>query len=177
MKVSDYLPNLYYKNAEMINIIYSEEDELENKLKVELENVFKNTFAKVATKAGIENWEKLLNIELDSNRDNLEYRRNKVLTKLSTTVPLSYKWLEENLTSMVGPNNFYIELHNNQYKIYINIANLFNDTAETIYDLYRPLLPANLEIIVNLFEEETANLYFGVVVQEGEFTSLGNEVT
>lgn len=177
MKVSDYLPKFYNKNTEMINIIYSEEDELENKLKVELENVFKNTFAKVATEAGIENWEKLLNIELDSNRDNLEYRRNKVLTKLSTTVPLSYRWLEENLTSMVGANNFYIELHNNQYKIYINIANLFNDTAETIYDLYRPLLPANLEIIVNVFEEEEADLYFGIVMQEGEFTSLGNEVT
>ena len=177
MKVSDYIPNLYNKNLEMHNIIYSEEEELENKLKIALENVFKDTFAKIATKTGIENWESLLNIELDSNRDNLEYRRNKVLTKLSTTVPLTYRWLEENLTNMVGANNFYIELHNNQYKIYINIANLFNDTAETIYDLYRPLLPANLEIIVNLFEEETANLYFGVVIQEGEFISLGNEVT
>lgn len=176
MKVSDYLPKIYNKNTEMINIIYSEESELENKLKIELENVFNDTFAKIASIVGIQNWENLLNIQLDSNQANLEYRRNKILTKLSTTVPLSYRWLEENLTSMVGAGNFYIELHNNQYKLYINIANLYNDTAETIYNLYRPLLPANLEIIVNLFEEETANLYFGVVVTEGEYTSLGNEV-
>lgn len=176
MKVSNYLPKLYNKNTEMINIIYSEEDELENKFKVALNNVFKDTFAKIATITGIQNWENLLNIELDSNSNNLEYRRNKILTKLSTTVPLTYKWLEDSLISMVGENNFYIRLNNNEYQISINIANLFNDTAEIIYDLYRPLLPANLEVIVNLFEEETANVYFGVLIHSGQKVKLQSEV-
>ena len=176
MKVSDYTPYLYNKNVEYLNIIYSDEKELEEKLKIGLESIFKDNFAKVATKNGIENWEKLLNIELDVNRDNLEYRRHKILTKLSATVPLTYRWLESNLISLVGENNFYIDLDTDRYILNINVANLFNDTANTLYDIYRPLIPANLVIIVNLFGEEETNLYFGIVMHEGEHTIMKGEV-
>jgi len=175
MKISDYVPSLYDNNVEYLNIIYTEENELENKLKIGLENIFKDTFAKVATKNGIENWEKLLNIELDSNKDNLEYRRNKILTKMSTTVPLTYRWLEESLTKLIGKNNYTINLNNAEYILTINVANIFNDTAESIYDLYRPLIPANLIIVVNLFEEEETELYFGMIMHEGEQIILESE--
>ena len=176
MKISDYMPELYINNIEMKNIINSEEIELEQKLKIFVDNVFKDNFIQTATLNGIQNYEKLLNIQLDENKDNLEYRRAIVKAKLATTVPLSYKWLENSLTSLVGTNNFEINLDNNTYTININIANLFENTAKNVYKLYRPLLPANLIIIVNLFEKETANLYFGGILHEGEKILVKSEV-
>ena len=176
MKISDYIPNLYNNNTEFLSIIYSEQEELESKLKIALKNIFKDTFAKIATINGIENWEKLLNIILDDNSDNIEYRRNRVLTRLSTTTSLTYKWLEESLNNLLGENNFNISLDGANYTITINVANLLNDTAESIYDLYRPLIPANLVMTVNLIENETTNLYFGVIIHEGETIKLQSEV-
>ena len=176
MKISDYAPYLYNKNTEFINIIYTEEKELETKLKVLLENIFKDTFAKVATKNGIENWETLLDIKLDSNKNNLEYRRNVILNKMSTTGPLSYKWLEQSLTNLLGANNYTLSIDNEHYTLTINIANILNNTAESVFDLYRPLIPANLILTINLFEEEIADLYVGIVIHEGEHMILESEV-
>ena len=176
MKVSNYLPNLYNKNLEMLNIIYSEEDELENRLKLYVDNAFKDNFPKVATESGIEKYEKLLNINLDENKDNLEYRRSRVLAKLTTTVPLTYRWLENNLINLVGKDNFYLEIDYNNYIITMSISNVYINTALTLYEVYRPLIPANMKIVINLFDETPGELYFGAISQTGEITYYESEV-
>ena len=40
MKVSDYVPQLYKNNIEMINIINSEEKEFENHIKLDIYNAY-----------------------------------------------------------------------------------------------------------------------------------------
>ena len=79
-------------------------------------------------------------------------------------MPLSYRWLEENLKKLVGKDNFYINLAYNDNVLNINVSDLFNDTARSLFKLYRPLIPANLELFINLFEKETSNLHIGAIV-------------
>ena len=176
MKLNDYVHNMYESNIEMTSLISAEQPEFEENLKKDIDISFRNIFPKTANLKGIEAWEKLLKIELDSNSDNLEYRRNRVITKLSTTAPLSYRWLEENLKNLLGKNNFYINSAYNESVLNINVSDLFNDTAQTLFKLYRPLIPANLELFINLFEEETANLYIGIVVQIADKMLIQSEV-
>lgn len=168
MKVSDYIPDLYKDNVEMSNIINAEEVEFEFNLEPSIENAFKDNFAKTATINGIEKYEKLLNIKLDENKDNLEYRKAIIINKLSTTAPITYRWLEVNLTNLVGENNYKIDLDINNYKIKINIANVYINIAETLYNIYRKLLPANLEIAINVFETYYTQLYMAGVAMIGE---------
>lgn len=168
MKVSDYVPKLYKNNVEFTNIISSEEDDLENILKPYIEQAYNDNFAITASKNGLENYEKLLKIDLDENRDNLEYRRAKVIAVLTTQVPLSYRWLENNLISLVGKDNYRLRVDYNNYTINIDIGNVYKNTAETLKQVYRPLIPANMIIIVNLFQEENANVYVAGILQEGE---------
>jgi hypothetical protein len=166
MKISDYMPNLYKNNTEMNNIINVEENELENNLKANIENSFKDNFVKTATLNGIREYEKLLSIPIDN--DNLEYRKSIIINKLSTTVPLTYNWLDDNLYNLVGKNNYKIELDYDKYIITINIRDAFINIAETLQNIYRPLFPANLVIIVNLFDTYKANLYVGSTISIGD---------
>lgn len=168
MRVSDYAPKMYDNNIEMQAILNAEEDELELGLKFNIDNSFKDEFAETATITGIEKYEKLLNIPLDANRDNLDYRRAMIINKLSTSAPLSYRWLEENLINLVGKDNFKIDLDAENYRIKINIADVYINIAKTLYNIYRKLFPANLVIEINVFEEYFTNLYVSGVTLIGE---------
>ena len=98
MKVSDYLPKLYNKNIEMNNIIYSEEEEFEKNIKLNIINSFKDNFIKTATLNGIEKYERMLGIIPDTSKD-IEYRRSQIIFILYSTIPYTYKRLTEILDS------------------------------------------------------------------------------
>lgn len=168
MKISDYVPKLYKNNTEMINIIDSEEEEFEEGIKQDIDNTFNNTFALKANEEGLRRYEALLGITLDENKDNLEYRRARILSKLGTSGVLTRKWLEENLTSLVGKNNYQIDLDTMNYLLNINISDVYSNTASTLFNIYRPLIPSNLELFVNLFDNINNNLYISNVLHEGE---------
>ena len=175
MKASDYIPKLYTNNIEMQALIGSDEKEFEQRLKVYIDNAFKDNFAKVATKNGIENFEELLSISLDENSEDLEYRRAKILTILTTTIPLTIRWLKQSLSELLGADSFIIKLDPTTYNLTINVSNIYNNTASVVYTLYRPIVPANMELIVNLFEVESANLVFGTVIHQGEKILIKSE--
>jgi len=176
MKVSDYVPILYEDNIEMNALINAEEVELENKTKTLLTNAFNDNFPSKATKNGIEKFEKLLKIQRDANNDSLEYRRNKVITKLTTTFPLTLKWLKDSLNGYIGAGNYEIQLDSANYDLLIKCSNIFDDTLTTLYNYYRPLIPANLTFRIAVAEQERGQLYIGGIVHQGDKINIEGEV-
>ena len=120
MKISDYLPNLYLKNREMNNIINSEEVELENGLKLDIENSFKDTFAKVATENGIAKFEKMLNIESDETTETIDFRRARIISRLVSSIPFTETYFINRMNEMLGKDNWNYELDYNTYTLTIN---------------------------------------------------------
>lgn len=108
MKVSDYIPKLYNKNLEMNNIINSEEIELEERLKPNVDNAFKNTFPITANEDGISNYEKLLSILPDTTTEDLELRRKRVIYRLTSHIPYTIEALKLQLNDILGANNYTI---------------------------------------------------------------------
>lgn len=174
MKVSDYLPKFYKNNIEMYNIISSEETELENNLKQDIKNTFDNTFAKISNLDGIKRYEDLLGIQ--STSTDIEYRRVNILSKLGTSGNLTYKWLDNNLKNLVGEGNYQIILENNIYKISINVSSVFEDTASKLYNIYRPIIPANMQLVVNLFDDVNTTMYISNIWHEGDTILIKGEV-
>ena len=91
MKLSDLMPDLYNNNLEMSNIIYTEENELENNIKTDIDNAFIDNFANKATENGISNFEKMLNIKPNLDVEDLEFRRQRVLSRLISSIPYTEK--------------------------------------------------------------------------------------
>lgn len=174
MKVSNYLPKFYKNNVEMYNIISSEETELENNLKQDIKNAFDNTFAKISNLDGIKRYENLLDIQ--STSTDIEYRRANILSKLGTSGNLTYKWLDNNLKNLVGEGNYQIVLENNIYKISINVSSVFEDTASKLYNIYRPIIPANMQLVVNLFDNVNTTMYISNIWHEGDTILIKGEV-
>lgn len=174
MKVSDYMPTMYEDNVEMTTIIRTDEGEMEE-LKKQIKNAFYDTMPAVATEKGIEQWEKLLNIQLDENEVNLEYRRARIINILTTTVPLSETWLRNNLTALVGEDNYELIVKYSDYSITINISDVFVNTALTLFDIYRPLIPANMTLTINVFGEADSYMYNGCLIREVEKTNIVSE--
>lgn len=174
MKVSNYLPKFYKNNVEMYNIISSEETELENNLKQDIKNAFDNTFAKISNLDGIKRYEDLLDIQ--STSTDIEYRRANILSKLGTSGNLTYKWLDNNLKNLVGEGNYQIVLENNIYKISINVSSVFEDTASKLYSIYRLIIPANMQLVVNLFDNVNTTMYISNIWHEGDTILIKGEV-
>lgn len=176
MKVSDYVPILYEKNTEMKALIDAEEYELENNIKVQLTNAFKDNFPILATRNGIENYEKLLGIQLDPNNTDLEYRRNKIITVLTTNFPLTYRWLINSLNYYLGEGNYEIKLDAANYDLLIKCSNVFDDTVTTLYYLYRPLIPANLTFRIAVAEQVDGQMTTGGIIHQGDKIKVEGEV-
>ena len=176
MKVSDYVPIIYEDNLEMTELIDAEENELENNTKVSLMNAFNDNFSKNATINGIEKFEKLLNIQRDSDNDSVAYRRLKVITKLTTRAPLTYTWLKESLNGYIGANNYEIVLNEAEHDLLIRCSNIFDDTVTVLYNYYRPLIPANMSLRIAVAEQHDGTLYIGGIIHEGDTIYIEGEV-
>lgn len=150
MKVSDLIPDFYNKNIEMMNIIDSEERELEERLKPGVENVFKDTFAKVATERGIANFEKMFNIKPDVTNQSLELRREIILNRLVSHIPYSERYLINKLNSLLGEGNWDYTLDYNNYSLSIS-----------------SLIPGKIwykELLVFLEQIVPCNIQWGVII-------------
>ena len=176
MKVSDYVPFLYEKNVEMKALINSEENELENNVKIQLANAFKDNFPIIATRNGIENFEKLLKIQQDPNNNSLEYRRTKIITVLTTTFPLTYRWLVKSLNYYLGKDNYEIILDAANYDLLIKCSNIYDNTLTNLYNLYRPLIPANLTFRIAVAEQENGQLNISGIIHQGDKIKVEGEV-
>ena len=176
MKVSNYVPLLYEKNLEMQALTNSEEYEIENNLKISLTDAFKDNFPIIATKNGIENFEKLLKIQLDPNNNSLEYRRTKIITVLTTNFPLTYRWLIDSLNYYLGVGNYEIKLDAANYDLLIKCSNIYDNTLTTLYHLYRPLIPANLTFRIAVAEQEDGQMTTAGIIHQGDKIKVQGEV-
>lgn len=151
MKISDYMPDLYKKNLEMNNIIDSEEIEFEENLKLNIENEFNDTFPIKATEKGIQKYEKILNIVSNTNDESLEFRRQRVINRLVSSIPFTEKYLINYLDNMLGEGNWTYTIDYNDYTLLIQSlipGKLWYN--ELILFLQR-ILPVNIEWTVQLY--------------------------
>jgi hypothetical protein len=151
MKVSDYLPNLYKKNVEMTNIINSEEIEL-NKVEIDIMNSFKNTFITNANIEGINQFEKLFNIVSNSNTEDVETRRKRILSRLISQIPFTEKYLIDYLDRILGKNNWSYNLDYNNYMLTINSLAPGRLWYNELVQFLNRVIPVNIEWQIEIFE-------------------------
>jgi len=151
MQISDYMPKLYSNNKEMMNIINSEELELENNLKPYIEDSFKDTFAVEATETGIEKFEKLLNIPVDTETEDLDFRRARVLSRLVSSIPFTETYLQNKLNALLGEGNWSYTINYNNYNIVIRSLKPGDAWYRELLDFLDRTIPCNMEWSVDLY--------------------------
>ena len=113
-----YLPSLYRENKEMEGLMNAEQpiyDEAETDTKF----AFSRQFVVTADEKGVEQYEKILGI-MPTATDSLEFRKRRVITRLSTTPPYTLNYLKQQLTTIFGAGNFNAGVDYGKRELYVD---------------------------------------------------------
>ncbi|MFR8990592.1 MAG: putative phage tail protein [Fusobacterium sp.] len=148
-----YLPFFIQNYKEIDAIMKAENIILQNEWEY-LKQAFKNNFIFLTDAYGISLFEKMMKI-YPKGSDTLEERQVKVYTKWNTTLPYTWRWLEEYLKAyFLNTSTEAIPiLFNDEYRLDIRLSSKewFGEYEYKLFDELRILIPANLILnIVNV---------------------------
>jgi len=99
-KASSYVPQIYKGFTEMEDLIAVEDnilDEAENEKK----NLEDNQYVLTANEYGIEQYEDMLDIIPNPAVETLQFRRDRIINRLSMTPPFTFRFLKKKLDEII----------------------------------------------------------------------------
>ena len=96
-----YLPRIYKNILEFDNLM-EVENELFNKLNLETNKVKNNQYILTADLDGIIMYEKMLGIIANPAIEDIEFRRNRIINRISMTFPFTFPFLKKKLDEIIG---------------------------------------------------------------------------
>lgn len=148
MRIVEYIPHFLREVLEYQNISDVETPELQ-KLKGEIDFVFKNQFISTADNYGLSRFESYIESFAGAD-DDLETRRKKLLLMTSENRPYTVKSLERLLENIFGDGQFEIKIEN--FTLTVKIAPTFNSDVKLVERYLHRVLPANILCVVEQLE-------------------------
>lgn len=84
-----------------------------------INSVFNNLFFQTMDIGTIEQWEKILNIVPNPTTESLDFRRVRVINRVSSRPPFTLAFLYQKLDELIGPNRWEVNIDYPNYTIYI----------------------------------------------------------
>lgn len=144
--LGSFVPHIYKDVTEMDAIIEAEQTQL-SYAQVEASQAFANTFVLTANYEGIEMFEMMLGIIADPTTESMEFRRQRVLNRITLAPPFTFRFLKKRLDDIIGKGlwNAYVDFNN--YTLYVESfvvdQQWFNELRITI----NRIKPCNLVFI------------------------------
>lgn len=108
----------YREIADYREICQSEQAEFEA-LAAYIGAVAENFFFQTMDEGSISQWEQVLKIIPNLQTEDLQFRRDRILNRISTKPPFTLGFLYQKLDSLLGPGNYEIEVDYPNYTLYI----------------------------------------------------------
>lgn len=115
--VAQYLPTWYKNIAEYQQICGAESAQMEL-AEAETERVYGNFYISTMDAAGLSEWEDLFGLVV-SEGDTLEFRRARVLNRLTMKPPFSIRFLREQLDNLIGAGEYNLIVDAAHYTLYV----------------------------------------------------------
>ena len=144
--LGSFVPHIYKDVTEMDAIIDAEQRQLSS-AQTEASQAFANTFVLTANYEGVEMFEMMLGIISDPTTESLEFRRQRVLNRITLAPPFTFRFLKKKLDDIIGKGawNAYVDFNN--YTLYVESSVVdqqwFNELRITI----NRIKPCNLVFI------------------------------
>ena len=123
-----------------------------------INSVFNNLFFQTMDISTIEQWEKILNIIPNPTTESLDFRRVRVINRVSYRPPFTLTFLYRKLDELIGPNQWEVNIDYPNYTIYIKSSALNQQYAiEVSYTINR-IKPAHIVYINQPFLSEGITL-------------------
>lgn len=144
--VRTLFPKIYDDYIE-IDEISKNENLLFKNAKEETERVRNNTFVSQCDEQGIKEYESFMQIIPDANRESLEFRKQRVINRLTTKPPFTIKFLEEKLDTLIGKDKWTLIKDYNNFRVIIESSAANQQWFEEISVTMNLIKPCNIVFI------------------------------
>jgi len=144
--IKQYLPNIYDAILEFEGLIASENTLFDN-LDTETEKVRDNQYILTADIDGIIAYEKMLNIIPKPATETIEFRRQRIINRLSMVPPFTFRFLKQRLDEIIGVDRYTASIDYPNYTLYIESSAENQEWFHEILVMVTKLKPANIVFI------------------------------
>lgn len=134
-----------------------------------------NIYIQTADEPTIAWWESVLGLETQFG-DTLEFRRARVLQKVSATVPFSIGFLHDQLTALFGADGYTVDVDPVELTLTVNVNNADYGALDLLFDLLWDVIPAHLQILASqqvITAMEDKALYVGASLSSFAIQTIG----
>lgn len=159
IKARSYVPDIYKGFVEMEAIVRVG-DSMVDMVEDEVKRLIDNQWIKHAREDGIEQWEQMLHIVSNPSEEDLEFRRTRILNRISNRIPFTKISLQRKLDSIIGSGNYILTIDYDKYIIYLESSAANQIWHSEIVLTMNNMKPCNMVFI------NTPFVGFGVSAEE-----------
>jgi hypothetical protein len=140
-----YYPIVYKGVHEIDQLVATENvmfDELDN-LTTEAEE---NQFILTSNSRGLEVYEKMLDIIANPESDSIQFRRERLINRLSAFPPFTLRELKRRLNNLLGSNNYDIEVIYDDYELKLDLKVGVHGKLDEVLRTLISIVPVNMLI-------------------------------
>jgi len=171
--LGNYLTD-YYTGIREMNVLVGVENKIFDRLKDDMLNALGDQFIKTCSVKVLAAWEKLFDIVHDASFETEEFRRERLINRLSNRKPFTLRFLIERLESILGAGTFEVTVDHNNYTLYIESAvdnrMHYNEVIQTVHRIK----PANMVYITVPVLHSQVDIGTQAFIAEMIFTRLGS---
>lgn len=142
-ELASFVPHVYKDVKEMDAIIESEQPCVTD-AQNEMTQAFANTFVLSADEEGISMFEFMLGIVANPSVEDLEFRRMRILNRITLSPPFTFRFLMKRLDDIIGKNKWVATLDFNNYTLYIESSALNQNWYQELEFTLNEIIPCNL---------------------------------
>lgn len=150
-QIKKYFPTIY-QDIKEINELCNAEQPIIDDLTSELKLSYNRGYVATADETGVKLYEKLLNIQADYINEDLDFRKQRIISRLSIVPPYTMQYLRQQLDFIIGKGKYKTYCDYNNYTLYIEaITSSKNWFLELKYLMAR-IKPANILYIYTSYD-------------------------
>lgn len=119
--LTQYLPHWFRQIGEFQQVMDTEEQQF-NGLAQAMEQVRNNFFFQTMDEATVAAWEQVVGIKASPSNESLDFRRARLINRISTRPPFTLQFLYDKLNQLLGAGNYTLEIDYPNYEIVIETA-------------------------------------------------------
>lgn len=141
--LDSFVPHIYKDVTEMDAIIDTEQENL-SVAQMEASQAFANTFVLTANYEGIEMFELMLDIIANPDTETLEFRRQRILNRITLAPPFTFRFLKKRLDDIIGKDAWNAHVDFDNYTLYIESSAINQNWYQELEFTINQIKPCNL---------------------------------
>lgn len=130
----------------MNDIINAEEKQMDIARK-EMSAAFANTFVLTSDESGVIMFEKMLNIVANIQTETLEFRRQRIINRLSMSPPFTFRFLKQKLDEIIGVGAYTTYIDFDNYTLYVESSAVDQNWYSEVQFTINRIKPCNMVFI------------------------------